>query len=183
PGKRRSGPSGIRDLSSLPRGPARPDSQTRPASAPSQLNVLGGVRYGIMNGMRGMSSSAAVTATGPERQRADTNVATMTALRPTGLNDRDDDRHGAGGTALRERAAEPFTQAALDCAAERPGQTVVLLQVGATTAGDELDAARLHMAGCDVAVTLIDDDTATASAAVAGRPDLGARTPCDPPVA
>jgi SAM-dependent methyltransferase len=111
------------------------------------------------------------------------NVATMTALRPAGLNDRDDDRHGAGGTALRERAAEPFTQAALDCAAERPGQTVVLLQVGATTAGDELDAARLHMAGCDVAVTLIDDDTAAARAAAAGRPELGACTLCDPRMA
>jgi SAM-dependent methyltransferase len=104
------------------------------------------------------------------------NVATMTGLRPTGLNDPDDLVHGAGGTALRERAADPFTQAALDCADERPGQTVVLLQVGATTAGDELDAAALRTAGCDVAVTLIDDDTAAARAPAAGRPDLGACT-------
>jgi hypothetical protein len=133
--------------------------------------------------MGGMSSSAAVTATRPGRQRADMNVTTMTALWPTGLNDPDDASHAAGGTALRERAAEPFTQAALDCAAERPGQTVVLLQVGATTAGDELDAARLRMAGCDVAVTLIDDDTAAARAAVAGRADLGACTLCDPRMA
>ena len=126
--------------------------------------------------MGGMRNSAAVTAIRPGRQRAGMNVATMTALRPTGLIDRDDVRHGAGGTALRERAAEPFTRAVLDYAAQRPGQTVVLLQVGCTTAGDELDAARLHMPGCDVAVTLIDDDTAAARAAVAGRPDLGACT-------
>jgi hypothetical protein len=138
--------------------------------------------------MGGMSNSAAVTATRPGRQRADMNVTTMTAFWPTGLNDPDDASHGAGGTALRERAAEPFTQAALDCAAERcaaerPGQTVVLLQVGATTAGDELDAAALRTADHDVAVTLIDDDTAAARAAVAGRPDLGACTLCDPRMA
>jgi SAM-dependent methyltransferase len=133
--------------------------------------------------MGGMSNSAAVTATRPGRQRADMNVTTMTAFWPAGLNDPDDASHGAGGTALRERAAEPFTQAALDCAAERPGQTVVLLQVGATTAGDELNAARLRTAGCDVAVTLIDDDTAAARAAVAGRLDLGECALCDPRMA
>ena len=133
--------------------------------------------------MGGMSSSAAVTATRPGRQRADENVATMTALRPAGLNDRDDLISAAGGTALRERADDPFTQAALDCAAERPGQTVVLLQVGATTAGDELDATALRMAGCDLAVTQIDDDTAAARAAVSGRPDLCMCTLCDPRMA
>jgi SAM-dependent methyltransferase len=132
-----------------------------------------------MNGMGGMGSSAAVTATTPGRQRADVNVATMTAIWPTGLNDRHDPSHGAGGTALRERAADPFTQAAFDCAAEHPAQAVAILQVGATTAGDELDATALRMAGCDAAVTLIDDDTAAARAAAAGRPELRGCTLCD----
>jgi hypothetical protein len=126
-----------------------------------------------MNGMGGMSSSAAVTAHRPGRQRANTNVAMMTALRPTNLNERD------GGTALRERSADPFTQAALDYAAERPGHALALLQVGATTAGDELDAARLQMAGCDVVVTQIDDDSPAARAALAGHPELGACKLCD----
>jgi SAM-dependent methyltransferase len=129
--------------------------------------------------MGGMSSSAAVTASRPGRQRANTNVATMAALRPTGLNDRDDLTHGAGGTALRERSAAPFTQAALDYAAERPGHTLTLLQVGATTAGDELDATRLRMAGCEAAITRIDADSAAARAAVAARPDLRGCTLCD----
>jgi hypothetical protein len=126
-----------------------------------------------MNGMGGMSNSAAVTAHRPARQRANTNVAMMTATRPTGLNERD------GGTALRERSAEPFTQAVLDFSAERPGHTLALLQVGASTAGDELDAARLHMAGCDVAVTQIDDDSPAARAALASHPELGACKLCD----
>jgi SAM-dependent methyltransferase len=133
--------------------------------------------------MGGMSSSAAVTADRPGRQRAHTNVATMTGLWPTGPHEQDDLSHGAGGTAVRERSAAPFTQAALDYAAERPGHTVALLQVGATTAGDELDATRLQMAGCDAAVTQIDADSAAARAAVAGRPDLRGCTLCDPRMA
>jgi SAM-dependent methyltransferase len=126
-----------------------------------------------MNGMRGMRNSAAVTAERPGRQRANTNVATMAALRPTGLGERD------GGTALRERSGSPFTQAALDYAAERPGHTLAVLQVGATTAGDDLDASLLHMAGCDAVVTQVDDDSAAARAAVAGRPELARCKLCD----
>ena len=118
--------------------------------------------------MGGMSNSAAVTAHRPGRQRANTNVAMMTAVRPTGP------KEGEGGTALRERSAEPFTQAALDYAAERSGHALALLQVGATTAGDELDVARLRMAGCDVVVTQIDDDSPAARAALADHPELGA---------
>ena len=125
--------------------------------------------------MGGMRTSAAVTTDSPGRQRAGTNVAAMTALRPTGLKERHGTRHGADD----DRGAAPFTRAALDYAAERRGQTLALLQVGATTAGDDLDAGRLRMAGCDVAVTLIDDDTAAARAAAAGRPDLYACTLCD----
>jgi len=97
--------------------------------------------------MGGMRTSAAVTTDSPGRQRAGTNVAAMTALRPTGLKERHGTRHGADD----DRGAAPFTRAALDYAAERRGQTLALLQVGATTAGDDLDAGRLRMAGCDVA--------------------------------
>jgi SAM-dependent methyltransferase len=129
--------------------------------------------------MGGMRSSAAVTANSPGRQGAGTNVTAMTALWPTGLNERHDTRHGSGSTVLDDRGAAPFTRAALDYAAERPGQALALLQVGATTAGDDLDAGRLRMAGCDVVVTLIDDDTAAARAAAAGRPELRACTLCD----
>jgi len=129
--------------------------------------------------MGGMSNSAAVSASRPGRQRANTNVATMAALRPTGPNEQHDLNHGAGGTALRERTAAPFTQAVLDYAAERPGHTLALLQVGATTAGDELDAVRLRMAGCDAVVTQIDADSAAARAAVAGRAELCGCTLCD----
>ena len=129
--------------------------------------------------MGGMSSSAAVTADRPGRQRADTNVVTMTALWPTDLNERDDTGRGVGRTVLGDPGAAPFTRAALDYAAERPGQTLALLQVGATTAGDDLDAGRLRTAGCDVVVSLIDDDTAAARAAVAAHPGLGACTLCD----
>jgi SAM-dependent methyltransferase len=129
--------------------------------------------------MGGMSSSAAVTANRPGRQRADTNVVTMTAFWPTDLNERDDTRRGGGNTVLGEPGAAPFIRAALDYAAERPGQTLALLQVGATTAGDDLDAGRLRTVGCDVVVSLIDDDTAAARAAVAAHPDLGACTLCD----
>ncbi len=125
--------------------------------------------------MGGMRGSAAVTTDSPGRQRAGTNVAAMTALRPTGLKERHGTRHGADD----DLGAAPFTRAALDYAAERPGQTLALLQVGATTAGDDLDARRLRLAGCDVAVTLIDDDTAAARAAAAGRPDLCACTLSD----
>jgi len=47
-----------------------------------------------------------------------------------------------------------------------------VLQVGATTAGDDLDASLLHMAGCDAVVTQVDDDSAAARAALAERPEL-----------
>ncbi len=130
--------------------------------------------------MGGMSNSAAaVTADKPGRQRADTNVATMTASWPTDLNERDDLSQQAGRTILGDRGGPPFTQAALDYAAVRPGQTLTLLQVGATTAGDDLDAGRLRAADRDLVVSLIDDDTAAARAAVAARPELGACTLCD----
>jgi hypothetical protein len=129
--------------------------------------------------MGGMSNSAAVTADRPGRQRAEENVATMTALRPTDLNEQDDLSGGTGRTVLGDRGGPPFTRAALEYAAQRPGQPLALLQAGATSAGDDLDAGRLHVAGREVVVSLIDDDTAAARAAVAARPELGGCKLCD----
>ena len=65
-----------------------------------------------------------------------------------------------------------LTQAALDYAAHRPGQSLTLLQAGCTTAGCDPDLATLRAAGCDVAVSLIDDDTLATRAAVRAHPEL-----------
>jgi hypothetical protein len=73
------------------------------------------------------------------------------------------------------RAARLFTQAALGYAAHRPGQPLALLQVGCTTAGDDPDTGRLRRAGCDVAVSRIDDDNPATRTTVAAHPELG---PC-----
>jgi SAM-dependent methyltransferase len=65
-----------------------------------------------------------------------------------------------------------FTRAVLDYAAHRAGQPLMMLQAGCATAGGDPDAARLRAAGCQVAVSLVDDDSLTARAAVAARPEL-----------
>jgi SAM-dependent methyltransferase len=65
-----------------------------------------------------------------------------------------------------------FTRAVLDYAAHRPGQPLTLLQAGCTTAGGEPDVARLRASGCHVAVSLVDDDSVTARAAVVAHPEL-----------
>ena len=96
----------------------------------------------------------------------------MTTVRPNGLgelghrSDRDGHRGRSG------RAARLFTQAALGYAAHRPGQPLALLQAGCTTAGDDPDAGRLRAAGCDVAVSLFDDDHPAARATVLARQEL-----------
>lgn len=81
-------------------------------------------------------------------------VATMTGVRP----DRCD--------------SQLFTRAALDYAAHRPGHTLALLQAGCSTAGGEPDIGRLRVTGCDIAVSLVDDDSRIARAAVAAQPGL-----------
>jgi len=103
----------------------------------------------------------------------------MTTVRPTdaGKLGRRSDRDGHG--APSGRAARLFTQAALGYAAHRPGQPLALLQVGCTTAGDDPDTGRLRRAGCDVAVSLIDDDNPAARAAVVAHPELGSCTLSD----
>jgi SAM-dependent methyltransferase len=84
-----------------------------------------------------------------------------------------DHRGGHGGPGgLGGPAARLFTQAALDYAAQRPAQPVALLQAGCATAGDDLDAGRLRAAGCDVVVSLIDEDNPAVRAMVIAHPEL-----------
>jgi len=96
----------------------------------------------------------------------------MTTVRPNDAgelgyrNDRD------GHRGLSGRAAPLFTQATLGYAAHRPGQPVALLQAGCTTAGDDPDTGRLRAAGCDVTVSLVDDDSPAAKATVLARQEL-----------
>jgi SAM-dependent methyltransferase len=111
-----------------------------------------------------------------------------------GVTDRGADRtgrhragaqRGAAATEVRPRArsrARPvdvdgtdaplFTRAVFDYAAHRPGQPLTMLQAGCATAGGDPDVARLRAAGLHVAVSLVDDDTVAARAAVAARPEL-----------
>jgi hypothetical protein len=107
------------------------------------------------------------------RHRAGANVATMTAVRPAGravLAYRSGRGNGAAGM---------FNAAALDYADQRPGQTLVLLEAGCTTASDDLDTGLLVRSGCDTSVSLIEDDTAAARAAVAAHPELSECTLSD----
>lgn len=148
----------------------------------------------------GLAEAGAET---PGRHRADTNIATMTAVWPVardelghrsghGVHNDPDGRSGHGvredpgdcadggdGTGRSDLAALMFTRAAVDFAAHRPGQPVALLQAGCTTAGDDLDTGHLRRFGCDMAVSLIDDDTAAARAAVTAHPELDACTLSD----
>jgi SAM-dependent methyltransferase len=95
------------------------------------------------------------------------------------------DRTAPGGvlTLMRARPAGQeaplFTRAVLDYAAGRPGQRVTLLQAGCATAGDEPDLDALRAAGCDLTVSLIDDDVRPARATVTSRYDLVTCTLCD----
>jgi SAM-dependent methyltransferase len=68
--------------------------------------------------------------------------------------------------------AQLFTRAALDYAAHRPGHTLALLQAGCTTADDEPDLGRLRVTGCDISLSLVDDDSRTARGVVADHPGL-----------
>jgi SAM-dependent methyltransferase len=81
-------------------------------------------------------------------------------------------RTGLAGRVGSGRDEEPFTRYALDYAAARPGQVIALLQAGCTTAGSELDLAWLRAEGCDLAVSLIDEDSKITRAAVGAHQDL-----------
>jgi SAM-dependent methyltransferase len=96
----------------------------------------------------------------------------MTTVRPNDVGElgHRSDRDGHRG--LSGPAARLFTEAALGYAAHRPGQPLSLLQAGCTTAGDDPDTGRLRAAGCDVTVSLIDDDHPAARATVLAHPEL-----------
>jgi SAM-dependent methyltransferase len=64
-----------------------------------------------------------------------------------------------------------FTRAALEYAAHRPDQALVILQAGCITAGSDLDLASLRVRGHELALTRVDDDNEITRAAVAGRTD------------
>ncbi len=162
----------------------------RPASAPQRLYVVAGLRYGFVNHTGGMRASAGaglvdVSAEAPGRHPAGVSFTTKTATWPTDL-DGLGGRSGHSRRALKngradrgDLAAQMFTSAALDYAEHRPGQDVALLQAGCTTAGEDLDAWRIPGSGCHTAVSLIDDDTAAARAAVSAHPELDACTLSD----
>jgi SAM-dependent methyltransferase len=92
-------------------------------------------------------------------------------------------RHRAGATAVAvaatTTASELFTTAMLGYASQRPGHSLALLQAGCTTAGRDPDLAKLQACGCEVAVSLIDDDSPAARAAVGADPDLASCTLAD----
>ncbi|HEY2551808.1 MAG TPA: methyltransferase domain-containing protein [Streptosporangiaceae bacterium] len=73
-------------------------------------------------------------------------------------------------------AGELFTRFAVDYAAQRAGQPLTLLQAGCTTAGDELDLARLRSGGRELTVIMIDEDNEVTRAAVDARAELAATT-------
>jgi SAM-dependent methyltransferase len=52
--------------------------------------------------------------------------------------------------------------------ADRPGQQVAVLHAGCATATSDLGAARLSGNGCDISVTLVDDDQPVTRAAASG---------------
>jgi SAM-dependent methyltransferase len=93
-------------------------------------------------------------------------------------------RHRAGVIAVADASTEDasaqlFTSAALGYARQRPGHSLALLQAGCTTAGPDPDIARLRASGCEITVSMIDDDTAAAREAVRAGPDLAACTLAD----
>jgi SAM-dependent methyltransferase len=93
-------------------------------------------------------------------------------------------RHRAGATAVaevspREAGGQLFTSAALGYAVQRPSHTLALLQAGCTTSGPDPDIGKLRASGCEVAVSLIDDDTSAAREAVMADPGLAACTLAD----
>jgi SAM-dependent methyltransferase len=88
----------------------------------------------------------------------------------------------SGGSRLAAPAesgpADPdlFTRSVQDYAAQRPGQPIMLLQAGCTTAYGTVDVAALRAAGCDIVVSLVDDDQRVARAAAQAHADLASCT-------
>jgi SAM-dependent methyltransferase len=150
--------------------------------------VFEGLRYVFVNEVDGSSeaSEGGVMEISPERSgrhraAVQRGVAAATDVRPgTSLRRRPSGAH-RGDDSVLARGYDPmgrpedgplFTRAMLDYAAHRPGQALMLLQAGCTTAGGEPDVARLRATGCDVEVSMVDDDSLTTRAAVVAHPEL-----------
>lgn len=84
----------------------------------------------------------------------------------------------AGGLAASTPAGagELFTRFAMDYAAQRQGQPLTVLLAGCTTAGGELDLARLRRGGRELTVMMIDEDNEITRAAVGAHAELAAST-------
>jgi SAM-dependent methyltransferase len=102
---------------------------------------------------------------GRHRAGAQRGAAATTEVRPSASP-------AAGPIDADGSDAPLFTRAVLDYAAHRAGQPLTMLQAGCATAGGDPDMPRLRAAGCQVAVSLVDDDTLSTRAAMAARPEL-----------
>ena len=78
--------------------------------------------------------------------------------------------------ARASNSARTLTRFAVDYAVQHPNRTITLLQAGCTTAGQELDLVALRASAHDLAICLVDDDSAAARAAIASRPELRSAT-------
>jgi SAM-dependent methyltransferase len=114
--------------------------------------------------------------TGQDGLSAPGTSASAAGTGATGISLDRPGRHRAGATAVADAsaaaAAGPLTAAVLDYSMTRSGRSLALLQAGCTTAGTDPDISRLRAAGCEVTVSLIDDDNAAARTAVAAEPGL-----------
>jgi SAM-dependent methyltransferase len=141
-----------------------------------------------MNGLGGVSEAGEsgvvdVRTDRPGRHRAGVqrNAAATTDILPDGSVLVRADKVLAGSSPGPDGPEPPadtplFTRAVFDYAAHRPGQPLALLLAGCTSAGNDRDVARLRAAGCHVAVSLVDDDSPTAQAAVVAHPELASCT-------
>ncbi len=82
----------------------------------------------------------------------------------------------AAADVTADGAAEPFTQFTAQYAAQHPDRAISILQVGCTTAGDELDFAAVRASGADLVVSQADDDCPAAREAAESRPELQSAT-------
>jgi SAM-dependent methyltransferase len=64
----------------------------------------------------------------------------------------------------------------VDYAAQHPNRTLMILQAGCTTVGQELDLDELRASTHGLVISLVDDDSQVARAALASRPELRSAT-------
>jgi SAM-dependent methyltransferase len=129
--------------------------------------VFGALLYGVVASTEGIPGLDIVDAS---RGLQDNRGVPLGKRRPVGA------AIGRVGGAPAPGADRLFTRLAIDLAAQRPGRTLMVLQAGCTTAGQELDLPALRAAGHDLEVCLVDDEIPATRAAVAARPELAAVT-------